>query len=155
MSLDDPLQESVTDPAFLLSRVGTAVQGGFKELLAGWKLRPLELVVLRLLDTAGDGASQQQLCEASGIDSGNMVEFIDVLEALQYAKRTRDPSDRRRYIVTITPAGRSAITKITRAVNGYSDTMLGPLSQAERQELVRMLAKLYAGTPEGRWQKRS
>ena len=39
--------EIPTDRAgFLLSRVGTAVQSGFKDLLAGWDIRPLHFLVL-------------------------------------------------------------------------------------------------------------
>lgn len=137
------------DPAFLLSRVGTAVQVGFKEVLAGWKLRPLELVVLTQLGASAGGVSQQQLCTAAGVDSGNMVEFVDALEALRYAKRNRDPHDRRRHLVTITPQGRSALAEITEAVSDYTDGFLSPLTGSERQQLAQILAKLYLSTPEG------
>ena len=96
-------QQLTADPGFLLSRVGAAVRAGFKEVLAGWGVRPLQYVILLVLDTGG-GASQQELCAAAGIDSGNMVELLDGLEALGYARRARDPRDRRRYVVTMTPA---------------------------------------------------
>lgn len=140
---------SLADPAFLLSRVGTAIQTGFKEVLASWKLRPLELVVLTHLNASTGGLSQQQLCDISGVDSGNMVEFVDALEALRYAKRNRDPHDRRRYIVTITPNGRSVLAEIIKAVNTYTDTFLNPLTSSERRQLTKALAKLYANTAEG------
>jgi hypothetical protein len=65
----------MADPGFLLSRVGAAVRAGFKDVLAGWGVRPLQYVILLVLD-AGSGASQQELCAAAGIDSGNMVELL-------------------------------------------------------------------------------
>ena len=40
-----------------------------------------EWLVLMLLNATGAGMSQQQLCQASGVDSGNMVAFIDQLDA--------------------------------------------------------------------------
>src|ERR1700755_2483398 len=83
---------------YLLSRVGAAVQAGFRELLGRWQIRPLQYAILTALHGGGD-ASQQQLCAVLGIDSGNMVELVDGLEALGYARRGRDPRDRRRYLL--------------------------------------------------------
>ncbi|HUA30730.1 MAG TPA: MarR family winged helix-turn-helix transcriptional regulator [Streptosporangiaceae bacterium] len=67
------VQRLADDPGFLLSRVGAAVRAGFQEVLARRGLRPLQYMILLILD-AGSGVSQQQLCEATGIDSGNMVD---------------------------------------------------------------------------------
>jgi DNA-binding MarR family transcriptional regulator len=143
------LRRLAADPGFLLSRVGAAVRAGFKDVLARWGIRPLQYVLLLVLD-ASRGASQQQLCVAAGVDSGNMVELLDGLEALQYASRARDPRDRRRYVVTITPAGRSALAELRRAVAEYNASFLSPLSEHERQQLAGALAKLYVTTAEGR-----
>jgi DNA-binding MarR family transcriptional regulator len=143
------LRRLAADPGFLLSRVGAAVRAGFKDVLARWGIRPLQYVLLLVLD-ASRGASQQQLCVAAGVDSGNMVELLDGLEALQYASRARDPRDRRRYVVTITPAGRSALAELRRAVAEYNARFLSPLSEHERQQLAGALAKLYVTTAEGR-----
>jgi DNA-binding MarR family transcriptional regulator len=70
--------------------VGAAIRDGFKDVLAGWGIRPLQYVILLVLD-AGGGLSQQELCVAARVDSGNMVELLDGLEARQYAQRPRDP----------------------------------------------------------------
>jgi MarR family transcriptional regulator, lower aerobic nicotinate degradation pathway regulator len=143
------LRRLAAEPGFLLSRVGAAVRAGFKDVLAHWGIRPLQYVLLLILDTRS-GASQQELCAAAGVDSGNMVELLDGLEALQYASRARDPRDRRRYVVTITPAGRSALAELRRAVAEYNASFLSPLSEHEREQLTGTLVKLYATTAEGR-----
>ena len=145
----EPVTSALTGNAgFLLSRVGTAVQAGFKELLAGWRLRPQQYAILSMLRAAG-GASQQQLCQALGIDSGNMVELVDGLEALGYAQRQRDPRDRRRYRLALTEAGGRDLTAMTGAVAEYNAQFLRPLEPAEREALTSALTKLYAETPEG------
>jgi MarR family transcriptional regulator, lower aerobic nicotinate degradation pathway regulator len=149
MEAEEQLRRLAADPGFLLSRVGAAVRAGFKDVLARWDIRPLQYVLLLILDARG-GASQQELCGASGVDSGNMVELLDGLEALGYASRARDPRDRRRYVVTITPAGRSALAELRRAVAKYNAHFLSPLSEQERQQLTAALAKLYVTTAEGR-----
>jgi len=137
------------DPGFLLSRVGAAVRAGFKDVLAGWGIRPQQYLILLILDARG-AASQQELCTAARIDSGNMVELLDGLEALRYAQRARDPHDRRRYVVTITPAGRSALADMRRAIGEYNERVLSPLTGRERRQLAVTLGKLFATTAEGR-----
>ena len=149
METESELRRLTADTGFLLSRVGAAVRAGFRDVLAHWGIRPLQYVLLLVLD-AGRGASQQELCVATRIDSGNMVELLDGLEALEYARRDRDPRDRRRYVVTITPAGRSALAELRRAVAEYNASFLSPLSEHERQQLAGTLAKLYVTTAEGR-----
>jgi DNA-binding MarR family transcriptional regulator len=142
------MQQLMADPGFLLSRVGAAVRAGFHEVLARWRLRPLQYVILLILD-GGGGVSQQELCTATGIDSGNMVELLDGLEALEYAIRARDPRDRRRHVVTITQRGRSALARLRPAIEEYTSGFLSPLSEPERQQLTRSLGKLYATTTDG------
>jgi DNA-binding MarR family transcriptional regulator len=142
------VQQLTADPGFLLSRVGAAARAGFKEVLAGWGVRPLQYVILLALDTGG-GASQQDLCAAAGIDSGNMVELLDGLEALGYARRARDLRDRRRYVVTMTPRGQSALAELRQAIEEYNAGFLSPLTEPERQRLASILGKLYSTTAEG------
>ena len=142
-----PLQQLTADPGFLLSRVGAAVRAGFKDVLAGWRIRPQQYVILLVLDARG-GVSQQELCAAASIDSGNMVELLDGLETLRYARRARDLRDRRRYVVTITPRGRSALAELRQAVEEYNSRFLSPLTGQELQQLATTLGKLYATTAE-------
>jgi DNA-binding MarR family transcriptional regulator len=149
MEKQAPLQQLTADPGFLLSRVGAAVRAGFRDVLAGWGIRPQQYVILLVLDARG-GVAQQELCTAAGIDSGNMVELLDGLEALRYARRARDPRDRRRHEVTITARGRSALAELRQAVEEYSGRFLSPLTRQELQQLATTLGKLYATTAEAR-----
>jgi DNA-binding MarR family transcriptional regulator len=124
------------------------VQAGFKELLGRWQLRPQQFAILITLSKVGE-ASQQELCQTLGIDSGNMVELVDTLETLGYARRRRDPRDRRRYLLAMTEPGQAAFAAMTEAVGDYTARFLEPLDQAEQTALVAALGKLFATTPEG------
>lgn len=139
------------NPGFLLSRVGTAVQGDFKDVLSRWELKPLHFLVLSVLQR-GTGASQQELCNQLAIDSGNMVQLLDHLEKLGFAQRAADPTDRRRHIVTITTSGRGAMSKIGTAIEEMHAEFFSPLDDSEQRQLVDTLAKLYLRTAEGRHQ---
>lgn len=136
-------------PGFLLSRVGTAVQSGFKDVLTTWGMRPLHFMLLRGI-AARAGSSQQELCRALAIDSGNMVELIDKLEELGYATRTRSSEDRRRQVLKISRKGRAALARITADVAAFEVDFFEPLSHHELTELGTLLARLYVSTAEGR-----
>jgi len=148
MEAEEALSPLTANAGFLLSRVGAAIQAGFKELLAQWATRPQQFAVLSAVSAAG-GASQQDLCRVLGIDSGNMVELVDTLEQRGWAHRHRDPFDRRRYLLAMTPMGMSVLAAMQEAVGSYTARFLEPLSQAEQEALAATLTKLYATTPEG------
>ncbi len=149
MQAERPGSSLTGNAGYLLSRVGTAIQSGFKDVLSRWQLRPQQFAILTALRAAGS-ASQQELCQALGIDSGNMVELVDGLEALGYAQRRRDPHDRRRYLLAMTEAGQAAFADMTKAADEYTGGFLAPLDQAEQASLIDALTKLYVTTPEGR-----
>lgn len=149
MGADMSMPRLAADPGFLVARVGAAALDGFREVLAARGIKPLQYLVLMVLDARG-GISQQELCAATGVDSGNMVELIDSLEALGYAGRARDERDRRRHVVTITARGRSDLARLRRDVAEFNERFLSPLTGAERRQLAAALGKVYATTPEGR-----
>jgi len=149
VNIDPSLASLRQGPGFLLSRVGTAVQAGFKDVLSGWGIRPLQFLLLVVLQSR-PGSSQQDLCRALRIDSGNMVELIDALEGLGYVARATHAQDRRRRVVRITETGQAALTEMREAVADFDSQFLSPLNATERKQLVRLLGKLYGATGEAR-----
>jgi MarR family transcriptional regulator, lower aerobic nicotinate degradation pathway regulator len=84
-------------------------------------------------------ASQARLGGWAGVDRSDVVAALNDLAARGMVERTQDPADRRRNIVTITPAGRAHLRRLDRLLAGVQDELLAPLSPAERAELVRLL----------------
>src|SRR3954471_23522374 len=68
-------------------------------------LTPASFGLLNVLG-AREGAMQQELGAAMGIDPSTMVALIDALERDGLAKRKPHPRDRRARVVSITPKGR-------------------------------------------------
>src|SRR6266511_5316128 len=68
----------------------------------------LTTALFALLNVLGarEGAIQQELGAAMGIDPSTMVSLIDELESAGLAKRRPHPQDRRAREVSITPKGR-------------------------------------------------
>ena len=86
--------------------------------------------------------SQQAIGERLRIDRTTMVALIDDLERGGYVKRDRNPDDRRAYVITLTAAGKRAKSRAEKAVDEQALEFFGRLSEDERQELHRLLARL-------------
>jgi DNA-binding MarR family transcriptional regulator len=75
-----------------------------------------------------------------------MVALIDDLEQKGYVRRERNPDDRRAYVITLTSAGRRAQTRAEQAVDAGVLDFFGRLSEPEREELHRLLARLLGSS---------
>jgi DNA-binding MarR family transcriptional regulator len=64
-----------------------------------------------------------------------------------WAERRRDPEDRRRHTVELTLAGRKALTRAERALDGLEDSVLEALTPEERETLRDLLARAVADVP--------
>src|SRR5918994_4581900 len=70
----------------------------------------MRLKAYLLLSNLRDGAlPQSELCTSMHLDPNNCVLMLNDLEAAGHVERRRDPADRRRHIVVLTPAGRKAL----------------------------------------------
>jgi DNA-binding MarR family transcriptional regulator len=87
------------------------------------------------------GVTQQELGTLMCVDANMVVNLLNSLEKRGFAVRERDPEDRRRHVVRITPAGTRALVKAEAVLERSADGVLGPLSQDERGELRSLLAK--------------
>jgi DNA-binding MarR family transcriptional regulator len=97
-------------------------------------------------DRQGGSLSQQAIGERLRIDRTTMVALIDDLERASYVKRERNPDDRRAYVITLTAAGRRAQARAEQAVDAHALEFFGRLSEAEREELSRLLVQLIGRT---------
>ena len=123
----------------LLTRLAREVYRASSEEILGMRFKQYALLV-DLRDH--DGAMPQQtLCGALHLDPNNLVLMLNELEDAGYIERRRDPEDRRRHIVAITPAGHKALEKAEHELETLQDEVLGNLSGSERDELRELLAK--------------
>ena len=129
---------------YLLSRTGKAARGAIAAQLAESGLRLWHMAVLAALADHGPHA-QRELSARLGIDPSDVVKVVDELAAHGWAERTRDPVDRRRVRITLTPAGRTALTRLTARAHAVQDDVLAPLDAHERATLHGLLIRVHAG----------
>jgi DNA-binding MarR family transcriptional regulator len=126
----------------LLMRLGKQVYRRSDEELLGMHMR-----LLMALSYVRDHnrAPQQELVDALCIDANNVVLLLNELEDLGHIVRRRDPDDRRRHRVEITPTGLVALERAERAQEAIEDDVLGALDADERATLWGLLTRALQG----------
>src|SRR6266702_8568291 len=126
----------------LLSQFAKALHRRSTEELLGMRLKPyMALGYIR----DHPGTTQQELESALFMDANSVVPILNELEAAQFSIRRRDPNDRRRHIVEITPTGRRALERADRARDSLEGEVLGSLSAEERKTLRSLLERVLEG----------
>lgn len=119
------------------AHAGRMVGDGFAAVGArGYHFR-----LLATLDELGPG-SQAVLARRSGIHPTDIVGAIDELVSQGMVERTTDPADRRRNIVTITPAGHDRLGELGTQIVKVQEDLLAPLTDADRAMLRALLMRL-------------
>ncbi|WP_336211465.1 MarR family winged helix-turn-helix transcriptional regulator [Nonomuraea sp. LPB2021202275-12-8] len=97
-----------------------------------------------VLDTLADqdADSQYELAERLGINRTIMVRLVDRLQEAGYLTRTRNPGNRRSYVLSITEEGRAARDAMRQAVAERDARVTAALTPAERQRLNELLSLL-------------
>ena len=126
----------------LMVQLNKAIHRRSTEEMLGMRLKPY-MTLAHLRDHPG--TTQQELESALFMDANMVVLILNELEAREFVVRKRDPQDRRRHIVEITPAGRRALEKADKAREALEDELLAPLSADERRTLKRLVERVLEG----------
>ena len=129
-------------PSWLLTHVATQAQRLVSEGFASVGLRRYHYALLAALDEFGP-ASQAALGRRCGIDRSDVVAAVNELAAEGLVVRSQDPADRRRNVITLTPAGLTRLESGDGALNRVQEALTEPLSEREATELVRLLGRIW------------
>lgn len=104
----------------------------------GMNLKQVSMLVA--LRDQGD-LPQTTLCDMMKLTQNTVVTWLNELEDLGYVSRLRDPDDRRKHNVTLTPKGTAALERAETELRRLEDEALSGLNADERTQLRRLLAK--------------
>ncbi len=138
-----PPKELLSSSTFLLKRLGFAAKDHSHGAFEGTGLSPFHYAVLALLEE-DPRETQAAIADALGYDRSHVVRLLDELEERDLVVRKRDPEDRRRHVVKMTPEGRKALAKLRAIVVKLEDKFLAPLDPGERAALHALLVRLAA-----------
>ena len=82
------------------------------------------------------------LAAALGVTARNITTIVDGLEGEGLLTRRRHPTDRRAILLELTEKGRAQIAQIHALHGAIAERFFAPLDAAERNELLRLLAKI-------------
>jgi DNA-binding MarR family transcriptional regulator len=134
-------EELVASATFLLKRLGYAAKERGMEAYEPTGLHPYHYAILLVLD-GGSRETQGAIADALGYDRGQLVGLLDELEERRLVERRRDPNDRRRHIVRLTPDGKRMLRRLRALARKIEDEFLAPLSDEERANLHALLLRL-------------
>ncbi|MGP3980074.1 MarR family winged helix-turn-helix transcriptional regulator [Streptomyces sp. KR80] len=104
-------------------------------------LRLWHVMILAALHDVGPH-SKGELASRLDINQSDVVKVVDDLLRAGQVDCARDPADRRRIEVTLTPEGRAALADISAELSALDDDLLSPLTTTERAQLATLLRRL-------------
>ncbi|MFD7068686.1 MarR family winged helix-turn-helix transcriptional regulator [Streptomyces sp. NPDC059913] len=125
---------------FLLSFRGELTGVRIRAALGVVGLPPRQ--AMTLMQLAPGATSQRELAAAMEIDPSQLVAILNELESSGLCERRRDPADRRRHIVEITPAGQGVLERMDEAVREAEREIFGDLTEAEQALLRELLDRV-------------
>src|SRR5437764_8788934 len=133
--------EPVSSPVFLLGRLGFEIKRRAIDELEAAGSSLYDYSVLAFL---AEGASETQasIADTLRLDRSQLVGLLDSLEERGLIERRRDPNDRRRHTVSLTPDGKAQLGRLRAVVKQVEDHFLAPLDAESRQVLYQLLFRV-------------
>jgi DNA-binding MarR family transcriptional regulator len=128
-------------PTWLISRAYAHSHRLLAEGFAAADVRGYHYRLLAALEEFGP-TSQAALGRRTSIDRSDVVAALNELAGRGLIQRSPDPDDRRRNIITITPAGTEQLRTLDQILAGVQEKLLAPLSPADRTQLIGLLTRL-------------
>jgi DNA-binding MarR family transcriptional regulator len=138
------LDEHRSSPGLLLALLGQEAMRRLRAAHTAQNLKPRQFQILGLLHDHG-GLAQRELMQTMGVDPSILVTLLNPLEADGLVARERDPEDRRRHLVTLTPAGKRHLASASRAQKEAEDALFASLDDDQRAQLRALLVNLRDG----------
>src|SRR3954454_7130771 len=138
------LAEHRTSPGLLLAMLGQEAMHRLRAAHTAHDLKPRQFQILGLLHDHG-GLAQRDLMHEMGVDPSILGTLLNPLEADGLVARKRDAGDRRRHLVTLTPAGERHLASASRAQQETEDALFASLGDDQREQLRTLLVVLRDG----------
>jgi DNA-binding MarR family transcriptional regulator len=136
-----PPKELLTSAAFMLKRLGFMLKDRTMEAFEETGMTPYHHAVLALLHE-DPRETQAMIADALGYDRSHLVGVLDELEERGLIERRRDPTDRRRHLVSLTKDGEKALERLRAVSKQVENEFFRPLDAKERKTLNELLLRL-------------
>jgi DNA-binding MarR family transcriptional regulator len=134
-------EELGSSAGFMLALMGQEAIRRLRDALTAHDLKPRQFQILDLLADRGP-IGQRELGESMSIDHSILVTMLNPLEADGLIERKRSCTDRRRHVVTVTPAGKRRLASAAQAQREAEDALFAGLTEQQRDQLRDLLITL-------------
>lgn len=138
---DAPPTALRSSPSWLVNQAGVYAQRLLNERMASGEAHRHHLSALAALAEHGP-LSQAALGRRCHLDRSDVAAIVSELAGRGYLARETDPVDRRRNIVTLTPAGARHLERLRSLASEAQADLLEPLTVGEREQLTSLLGKV-------------
>ncbi|MGH3280397.1 MAG: MarR family winged helix-turn-helix transcriptional regulator [Trebonia sp.] len=147
--LNVPVPEGFPLPIGLrLNQAARAVGRAFDEALAGaGGTLPVWLILLNL--KVRRPGTQRELAEAIGIREATLTHHLNAMDAAGLITRTRDASNRRIQVVTLTGKGDEAFLRLRSSAIAFDTKLSAGLDDSDLSTLATLLSRLSANVAPG------
>jgi DNA-binding MarR family transcriptional regulator len=145
-----PRPRKPVNPAQALVGVAPLAARWIERLLASGEPPVTVAQYLALRAIAAEPLAATELARRAGVSGAAVSQLVAALEAAGWIERAYEPGDRRRQLLTLTPAGVQAFQAATRRVHGGLGELLADLPPHEAHALTDLLVRLehlLAGAP--------
>lgn len=132
-------------PGFLIRRFHQLHDTIWEKELNGWITAP-QFGVLSTL-AVRPGIHQQNLCSLVALDSSTAADIVNRLVRAGLIRKRRDPADRRRSLLELTPAGERVVETATPLVHEVNRRLTGALSEADVALLGDLIGRVLDARP--------
>jgi MarR family transcriptional regulator for hemolysin len=140
VAMSTDILESIRDLRRSLSRAATAA-------FADTGVGPKQVQLLRELRRGGN-VSQVELSRATLTEPAGLMRALDALERRGWTRRESCDDDRRRKLVSLTPAGKRAVSQLDGSYEALRSVANGALSPKERLQFCALAARISAALHE-------
>jgi len=133
--------ELLASTVFVLARLGFAIKARAIEEFERAGFNMYQYSVLAMLSEKPREA-QATIADALQLDRSQLVGILDVLEERGLIERRRDPVDRRRHTVSLTPDGKRQLVRLRAIVKRIEESFLAPLDEKSRAALHETLLRV-------------
>ena len=144
-TVDADLIEGLHDrPGYLVRRLQQIAVTTFLRRTEAVGITPMRYAVLYALYRM-PCIDQTRLTVLTALDRTTLGQVVGAMQKKRLIRRRPDASDQRRQVWDLTPSGRRLLESIQQPVLESQKDLLGPLSAAERRQLLALLRKVISG----------
>lgn len=100
------------------------------------------LLAVAAAETEGTSARMIDIALDLGVTGRTLTTMVDSLEKQNLISRSVDPADRRAFQLILTEQGRALIPQVQLELAQAAETVVAPLSEADRATLARLINRV-------------